>query len=110
MALSFEEIFRKELDVINFRRDEIRSGKVTQVRDPSLETKRAHQDSAAQAEVRRHFLRDRHRVELLPGSSDSDARSVRLSGESDLTGLAFSGGGIRSASFCLGVLQGLDSL
>jgi hypothetical protein len=30
--------------------------------------------------------------------------------ESNLTGLALSGGGIRSASFCLGVLQGIDAL
>jgi hypothetical protein len=110
MALPFQEVFRKELEVVNFRRDEIRSGKVAEVREPSLELKRARQDSAAEAEARKHFLRDRHRVELALGSSGSDARAVRLSGESDLTGLAFSGGGIRSASFCLGVLQGLDSL
>ena len=31
-------------------------------------------------------------------------------GESGLIGLALSGGGIRSASFCLGVLQGLDAV
>jgi predicted acylesterase/phospholipase RssA len=47
---------------------------------------------------------------VVTGSSDPTARSGRLAQKSDLTGLAFSGGGIRSAAFCLGVLQGLDSL
>lgn len=34
----------------------------------------------------------------------------KMSSDHDLVGLALSGGGVRSASFCLGVLQGLDAV
>ncbi|GAC1338432.1 MAG: hypothetical protein NVSMB26_25980 [Beijerinckiaceae bacterium] len=109
MFFSFEQIFQRELGVINFRRAAIRSGKVAATREQPLELKRAAQEPS-RPDTRKHLLRDRSDAELVPGSSDSDARSIPVKGESDLTGLAFSGGGIRSASFCLGVLQGLDSL
>jgi predicted acylesterase/phospholipase RssA len=41
---------------------------------------------------------------------DEKWATVRVKESSNLTGIALSGGGIRSASFCLGVLQALDSL
>jgi len=53
-------------------------------------------------------IRDRHnrtRRPRIPDQTGDVAPTTALG----LTGLACSGGGIRSASFCLGVLQGLQS-
>jgi hypothetical protein len=63
---------------------------------------------------RRRFGRAEVELELEPDvSSQSDARAegepiMRPTVGSGLAGLALSGGGIRSASFCLGALQALD--
>ncbi|MER8852871.1 hypothetical protein NKH94_14865 [Mesorhizobium australicum] len=45
-----------------------------------------------------------HRPEICDGPQGFQATA-----ENDLTGLALSGGGVRSAAFCLGALQGLQS-
>ena len=53
-------------------------------------------------------IRERHnrsKRQKIPDNSSALLPTTAL----DLTGLACSGGGIRSASFCLGVLQGLQS-
>src|SRR5262249_10699423 len=63
---------------------------------------------------RRRFGRAEGALELEPdGNSQSNARAeaepiMRPTAGSGLAGLALSGGGIRSASFCLGALQALD--
>src|SRR5262245_31782386 len=63
---------------------------------------------------RRRFRRAEVALELEPDvSSQSNARAegepiMRPTVGSGLAGLALSGGGIRSASFCLGALQALD--
>src|SRR5262245_46793511 len=63
---------------------------------------------------RRRFRRAEVALELEPDvNSPSDARAegepiMRPTVGSGLAGLALSGGGIRSASFCLGALQALD--
>jgi hypothetical protein len=44
------------------------------------------------------------------GEQDGSATVYEKAGNQDLVGLALSGGGIRSATFCLGVLQGLAGL
>jgi predicted acylesterase/phospholipase RssA len=109
VALSFRQIFQRELDAINFRRRKIKAGEVRAVREQELsEIRRAAPQPTDIAGD--HYLRDRSEIRLAERLPASEMRSARLAGESDLTGLAFSGGGIRSASFCLGVLQGLDSL
>ena len=57
---------------------------------------------------------DRIRQELEKLSENSENQSevprfdVRISNDADLVGLALSGGGVRSATFNLGLLQGLD--
>src|SRR5262245_63792013 len=63
---------------------------------------------------RRRFRRAEVALELEPGvNSQPNARAegepiMRPTAGSALAGLALSGGGIRSASFCLGALQALD--
>ena len=109
MALSFHQIFQRELHAINFRRRKIEAGEVRAVREQELpEIRRAAPQPSDIAGD--HYLRNRSEITLAERAPSSEMRSARLAGESDLTGLAFSGGGIRSASFCLGVLQGLDLL
>lgn len=66
--LSFEDVFKSELEAINSRRD--RNG--------------------------------RQQVPVEPGA-------FKVTAENGLVGLALSGGGVRSAAFCLGALQGLES-
>jgi Patatin-like phospholipase len=53
-------------------------------------------------------IRERHNRTNRPKIPDDPARSMPTTALG-LTGLACSGGGIRSAAFCLGVLQGLQS-
>ena len=48
--------------------------------------------------------------EKQPESPDSDAKVIARAHRACLAGLSFSGGGIRSATFCLGVLQALADL
>lgn len=52
-----------------------------------------------------------HEVELLrPQAHDPEQSAEACADKAELVGLAFSGGGIRSATFCLGVIQALSRL
>ena len=102
MPFDFAEIFDWELDVINFRRHKIREGEVAAVRDGLL----PHEVAA-----RARFAVPRAVAAIVADDTGNATReTVRVTDDSKLTGLALSGGGIRSASFCLGVLQALDAL
>ena len=106
MTLSFKQIFDSELDVINFRRKAIREGRVAKARNVKQPP---HEDHGSEA--LRHYVTDRKEVIQQDDDAKVETRGTsRLSGDDDLTGIALSGGGVRSASFCLGVLQALDSL
>ena len=59
--------------------------------------------------ARRHFLNWKYPSHRSPQLPDDTATRRNLS-PIDAVGLALSGGGIRSAAFCLGVLQALDSV
>jgi hypothetical protein len=73
-AVGFNDVFRKEISIINERR--------TPNRKP---------------------------VHLVSKNTDSAGEPILVPTDgSDLIGLALSGGGIRSAAFCLGALQALD--
>lgn len=98
MYLNFVDVFRRELSVINFRRRRIRSGAVAQ-----------HRPLAA-GQTASHFLVDRVDAAIDDARSDPERGAVRTGQASNLTGMALSGGGVRSASYCLGVLQALESL
>ena len=63
-------------------------------------------DELQQVARRRHALG----LEDTVAAPAADERLYEQAGKQDLVGLAFSGGGIRSATFNLGVLQGLAGL
>ncbi|WP_210386118.1 patatin-like phospholipase family protein [Phyllobacterium sp. SYP-B3895] len=109
--LSFFDIFRNELDVVNYRRRTIQDGAVARAR--SL-TRRGSTDLFL-PDVEVPFAENPHfltpRIDAALAESEVPGReTTRTVPGSNLVGLALSGGGIRSASFSLGVLQGLDSL
>jgi hypothetical protein len=111
MTLSFTQIFNAELDVINFRRKAIREGRVAKARDAKARDTEQPAEADDGSEALRHYVTDRKEVVQQGDAAKAETRgTTRLSGDDDLTGIALSGGGVRSASFCLGVLQGLDSL
>lgn len=103
---TFEAVFPKELEVINTRRKAVAEGKLAGDRGhpPDTEINLTEADLAG------------IRVEVEQLAADGNGKDER--GQKipvprkghKLTGLALSGGGIRSASFCLGVLQGIDAV
>ena len=100
MKLDFEAIFRRELDVINFRRRSLQTGGVNVRR-----TEQAPNEDGPRFHI------PRHQAKMSQDHAGTDKRgTVRMETGSNLTGLSFSGGGIRSAAFCLGASQALDSL
>lgn len=107
---SFYSVFEQELDVINARRRAVAEGKLAQ--DRGYEPEQVDLAETARARVQ---VRVQERVVDSPAGriakpDERDSPVPRPSEGHNLTGLALSGGGIRSASFCLGVLQGLDAL
>jgi len=112
VVLSFADIFQNELDVINYRRREIQDGVVARTRASNrsaAEHLHSGKNSQAGEHHSPHFITPRIDASLQEGENDS-RETIRTVEGSNLIGLALSGGGIRSASFSLGVLQALDSL
>jgi hypothetical protein len=98
----FHEIFKEEVQAINQRRRQLHRGEVELELESRADTNPNSESDPAPASS---------------GSlSPQDQADIRSDGEpilrptlrSGLAGLALSGGGIRSASFCLGALQALD--
>ena len=87
-AVEFVEVFKAELAAISFRRRK-------------LVASQGGNSSAV-------FISRRKDAEIVPSSVGGD--TIKVTKDSRLSGLALSGGGMRSASFSLGVLQALDSL
>lgn len=108
--LKFTEIVRKELEVINFRRDKIKEGLIARKRSDASAGKSQVPD--APTEAQRHYITPRKVATIQDDGQENEKKrgTIRTNEVSDLTGIALSGGGVRSASFSLGVLQALDSL
>jgi hypothetical protein len=88
----FREVFQKEIGVIARRRAH------------ALDQKRRRTLSAAER------ARQAKQLKLQEESKDVAGQRIMAPPETaNLVGLALSGGGIRSAAFCLGVLQALDA-
>ncbi|TPK88871.1 hypothetical protein FJ934_25685 [Mesorhizobium sp. B2-4-12] len=98
VPLDFIEVFRRELSAVNFRRMRIRGGAVAEHR------------ANGTGQATSHFLVDRGDAAIDEARSDPERGAIRTKKASNLTGIALSGGGVRSASYCLGVLQALESL
>jgi hypothetical protein len=99
----FHEIFKEEVQAINQRRR--RFGRREVALEPESRT-----NSNSNSE---HDSGTASLPGSVPPAQESDTRRggepiVRPTASSGLAGLALSGGGIRSASFCLGALQALD--
>jgi predicted acylesterase/phospholipase RssA len=98
----FHEIFKEEVQAINQRRRQLHRGEVELELESRADTNPNSESDPAPASSR--------------SLSPQDQADIRSDGEpilrptlrSGLAGLALSGGGIRSASFCLGALQALD--
>lgn len=102
MTLNFEAIFKRELDVVNFRRQSLQSN--------GVEANRAERRPTTGDATGSRFHIPRHAAKLSQDHIEAGKRgTVRMEAGSNLTGLSFSGGGIRSAAFCLGASQALDS-
>jgi hypothetical protein len=90
----FEDVLRGEIAFINDRRALVAAGKA--VDNPAYD-----RPTSGWA-----------RVDVKDGK-EMDERGQKvfhLRSKQDIVGLACSGGGVRSAAFCLGVLQGLDAI
>ncbi len=92
---TFAEVYVTELDYVKKRREKM------QLTSESVEreSERVDQDIKKQSE--------KHAAEN-PTSDKVPSHDVKIKTSAGLVGLAFSGGGIRSATFNLGVLQALD--
>jgi Patatin-like phospholipase len=103
----FHEIFQEEVKAINERRGGL--GRTDLIRlevEPSGDSDRAagSDSGSSQAETLASAA-----SQSGPTSTDPEREPImRPTAGSNVVGLALSGGGIRSASFCLGALQALD--
>ncbi|MGO7964706.1 patatin-like phospholipase family protein [Rhizobium ruizarguesonis] len=103
MLLDFERIFGRELEVVNFRRQSLQSNRV----EPNNVERRPLKEEATSS----RFHVPRQAAKLSADQIEAIERGiVKTQSDSNLTGLAFSGGGIRPAAFCLGAAQALDTL
>jgi Patatin-like phospholipase len=99
----FHEIFNEEVQAINQRRRRFRRGEVAlELETGTNSNSNSEHDSGAGSPGPLSTAQGQ-------SASRNDAEPiVRPTASSGLAGLALSGGGIRSASFCLGALQALD--
>ena len=104
MAVKFDAVFARELEAINYRRQAVWSGTVAGARRSATKGASAPADPAGTA----YYRHQRSMAQM--EEPTADARTCRVTADSTLTGLSFSGGGVRAASFSLGVMQGLNSV
>jgi Patatin-like phospholipase len=98
----FHEIFKEEVQAINQRRRRLRRGEVELELEFRADASPNSESDPAPASS--GSLSPQERA-VTPSDGEPILRPTSHSG---LAGLALSGGGIRSASFCLGALQALD--
>lgn len=98
----FHEIFKEEVQAINQRRRRFGRGEVALELESSTNSNSNSEHDSGTASPAPHLAAQE-------GDKRSDGEPImRPTLSSGLAGLALSGGGIRSASFCLGALQALD--
>lgn len=96
----FFNVFSDEAKVLSERRRRVASGELASARGHAVQAGKPQQAyRVVTVEERSPETGDREDIR----------RRARPADESYLIGLALSGGGVRSASFCLGALQGLDA-
>ncbi|MFI5015644.1 MAG: hypothetical protein ACHQAY_25185 [Hyphomicrobiales bacterium] len=99
----FIDIVRDEARVINRRRKLVARHRLAKGRG---------RERPGEVAVSKGSSQDRAPIKVTnPGIRDERGQPVpRITSQREVVGLACSGGGVRSAAFCLGVFQGLDSL
>jgi Patatin-like phospholipase len=104
---TFEDVLRGEIKVINERRKRIAEDKRTN--KPAMPPEEWHVEMMKLDKETALWCK----ADEVGGKYvlDERGREIRSAGsKQEIVGLALSGGGIRSAAFCLGVLQGLDAV
>lgn len=98
----FHEIFGEEIKGINQRRRRFGRDEIALEIEPHANSRSDSDHSSRMGSPRSGTVREQHstRTEGEP--------TLRPTANSHVVGLALSGGGVRSASFCLGALQALD--
>jgi hypothetical protein len=96
----FIDVLKEEVDVINRRRELVAAGRLIQDRDDHGFGYSYSIAVTEWASIGVHHVGEDERGQCI----------CRLHSEQEIVGLALSGGGVRSAAFCLGVLQGLDAI
>jgi predicted acylesterase/phospholipase RssA len=103
----FHEIFAEEVQAINQRRRRFGRPKIALEVEPSVDpagvTEPNSQPRSAPSATSSQFAASGH-----TDTAPEREPIMRPTAGSNVVGLALSGGGIRSASFCLGALQALD--
>ena len=109
-GLSFFDVVQREAQVITRRRKFIAQGRLAADRHhPPAEDVITAKFAPGGAAMEVAQARDK--VEPSKALTDERGKPVpTIDSASEIVGLALSGGGVRSAAFCLGVLQGLDSI
>src|SRR6266511_3710441 len=98
----FHEIFKEDVQAINQRRRQLHRCEVELELESRADTNPNSESDPAPASS--GSLSPQDQADIRSGGEPI----VRPTAKSGLAGLALSGGGIRSASFCLGALQALD--
>jgi hypothetical protein len=114
---AFADVFNKEIDVINERRARQASARDEVMLDIEVQEVAGEAVDIAEAEAHQGVIapdeegrEQRGQFELEVEGEDVDGKPVYAPpADANLIGLSLSGGGIRSAAFCLGVLQALDA-
>jgi Patatin-like phospholipase len=111
----FHEIFEREIEIVNARRAqqaELAVAIDVEIRrqpgeiDIGVETREIRRAVTPDAEGREQ--RGAFELEIEAAADVAERPVLRPPESANVVGLALSGGGIRSAAFCLGVLQALD--
>ncbi|MBV8318700.1 MAG: patatin-like phospholipase family protein [Planctomycetaceae bacterium] len=107
---SFADVLMEELDVIGRRREVVFARSRGTLNRATMAAERVNDPATLLDDARDQFQSNR-RKEQKPDDEDSYLTYARLKALGlNVAGLAFSGGGIRSATFAVGFLQGLAGL
>lgn len=115
----FAQVFHAEIALINQRRARPHGGGLTldiEIEEIDVEVDEKTGEATVHFEEQRGSVTlgaedrpSRHEITLeVEGEDVTGAQVWRPNEDANVVGLALSGGGIRSAAFCLGVLQALD--
>jgi predicted acylesterase/phospholipase RssA len=105
----FDEVFEKEVKAINTRRRALgRTDEVTLATEADTASAPSTKPNSKQGSQANPLSSSESTTPERENARPQREPVLRPTNSSNLVGLALSGGGVRSASFCLGALQALD--